>query len=468
MASSQASSKYFEQVAGRWDSIRAGYFTEGVRDAAIARAYLRPEMAVADIGAGTGFIAAGLAPLVKKVYAVDGSPAMLEVAQKNLAGFENIEIRQADGLALPFPGESLDAVFANMYLHHCEDPAASIREMVRVLRPGGRLVITDMDAHPHAWFKEEMADVWLGFERSQVNAWFKAAGLVNVVVACSGQSCAVDSQTVVEAEGRRATVSIFAAVGTRRMPMREQVQGAYAARAAGSCGCGDAAGNGGSCCSGTAEAPIPTQLGYSAAEIASAPAEAAEISLGCGNPTAIANLRPGEVVLDIGSGGGLDAFLAASRVGPSGRVIGVDMTPAMLQRARAAARRNHIPNVRFRWGYAEKLPVEDASVDVILSNCVINLAEDKGRVFEEAFRVLKPGGRLEVSDVLASGSFPAEIHGDAGAWSECVSGALPEREYLDLIEGAGFEAPSVRRSPALGDLAGTSVYSAIVSAVKPG
>ena len=163
-----SSSEYFEKIASDWDEISAGYFGPAVRQAAIRRAFLRPEMAVADIGSGTGFLAAGLAPLVKRVYVVDGSPAMLEVARKNLSQFENIEYHEADGLTLPFPDESLDAVFANMYLHHTPDPLAAIREMVRVLRPGGRLVITDMDAHPYAWLKDEMADVWQGFERDQI------------------------------------------------------------------------------------------------------------------------------------------------------------------------------------------------------------------------------------------------------------------------------------------------------------
>ena len=179
--------------------------------------------------------------------------------------------------------------------------------------------------------------------------------------------------------------------------------------------------------------------GYSPEELSVAPKEAADISLGCGNPLALASLKPGEVVLDIGSGGGLDAFLAAAKVGPSGRVIGVDMTPAMLERARASAERNGITNVEFRQGYAEELPVEDGEVDVILSNCVINLTEDKGHVFREAFRVLKPGGRLEISDVVASGAIPLELREDSHGWAECVTGALPEREYLDLMAQAGFE-----------------------------
>ncbi len=138
-----------------------------MRDAAIARAYLRPDMVVADVGSGTGFVAAGLAPLVAKVYAVDAIGRHAGGRHsRTWPAFDNVEQRLADGAALPFDDASLDAVFANMYLHHCPDPEASIKEMVRVLKPGGRLVITDMDRHEHAWLRDEMADVWLGFERS--------------------------------------------------------------------------------------------------------------------------------------------------------------------------------------------------------------------------------------------------------------------------------------------------------------
>ena len=494
MTMTQASSEYFQQVAGSWDQISAGYFGTAVRDAAIAKAYLRPEMSVADIGAGTGFVAAGLAPLVRQVHVLDGSAAMIAVAQKNLSEFGNIEYHEADGSSLPFQEESLDAVFANMYLHHTTNPIAAIREMVRVLRPGGRLVITDMDQHAYAWLKDEMADVWQGFERSQVRAWFQEVGLVNLVVDHTGQSCCAESSssTVLDGQGREAKISIFVATGTRRMAMRDAVQENYAAvaRSGSSCGCTPAAvesegeccgssssseagccgsgpSSGSSCCSGTRYEDVTFTTGYSAGELSAAPKEAAEISLGCGNPLAMAALKPGEVVLDIGSGGGLDAFLAADRVKPTGRVIGVDMTPAMLERARASAERNHIPNVEFRQGYAEEMPVADGEVDVIISNCVINLTEDKGLVFREAFRVLKPGGRLEVSDMVTSGPVPIELRKSAAGWSECVTGALPEKEYLDLIAQAGFENVTTRRSASMGEAFGISVYSVIASAQKP-
>ena len=491
MSMTQASSQYFQQVAGQWDQMRSGYFGEAVRETAIAKAYLRPEMAAADIGAGTGFMAAGLAPLVQKVHVVDGSTAMLDVAKKNLGDFDNIEYHEADGAHLPFADASLDAVFANMYLHHTSDPLAAIQEMVRVLRPGGRLVITDMDEHPYAWLKDEMADVWQGFDRGQMYAWFQEAGLVNVIVTCTGQSCCAESANpnLSEDGQHEAKISVFAAVGTRRTAMREVVQERYAAAAQSEgCNCSTISSSSSGCCSetpqketccgGSSGAPsccgaekksdtVTFSSGYTPSELSAAPQEAAEFSLGCGNPLAMAGLKPGEVVLDIGSGGGLDAFLAAARVGLAGRVIGVDMTPEMLERARAAAARNHLSQVEFREGYAENLPLTDAEVDVVISNCVINLVEDKGLVFQEAFRVLKPGGRLEVSDMVTSAGMPVEMRENGADWAACVSGALPEQEYLDLVAQAGFQKIITRRSTSMGAVGGVSVYSVIASAQKP-
>jgi arsenite methyltransferase len=341
MSMTPASSEYFDNVASQWDSIRKGYFTEAVRLAAIQKAYLRPDMAVADVGAGTGFMSAGLAPLVKKVYVLDGSPAMLAVAQQNLSNFDNLVFQEAEGDSLPLPDESLDAVFANMYLHHIPDPLPAIQEMARLLKPGGRLVITDMDAHPYAWLKDEMADVWQGFERSQVRSWFQEAGLVNVIVDCTGQSCCAESQdpTLVDEQQREAKISVFVASGTRRVSgVRAAVQADYGATAEGGSGCcGDSpfelrTTRTDACCSGESSSFIALEdinlsKGYTLSEQAQVPAEAAEISLGCGNPIALAELKPGEVVIDIGSGGGFDAFLAARQVGPTGKVIGVDMTP---------------------------------------------------------------------------------------------------------------------------------------------
>jgi SAM-dependent methyltransferase len=167
------------------------------------------------------------------------------------------------------------------------------------------------------------------------------------------------------------------------------------------------------------------------------------VSLGCGNPAAIGELQPGEVVLDLGSGGGIDCFLAARQVGPQGRVIGLDMTPEMIKLARRNAREVGATNVDFRYGEMEEIPLPDASVDVIISNCVINLSPDKDAVFREAYRVLRPGGRISVSDIVLDGELPAGIRERLDAWAACVAGALQEADYLAKIGAAGFERVEV-------------------------
>jgi arsenite methyltransferase len=464
-----ASSTYFEHVAVQWDTLRKGYFTESVRESAIAKAYLRPEMVVADVGAGTGFMAAGLAPLVSHVYVMDGSPAMLEAAQRNLSGLSHVTFRVSDGHILPLSDASVDAVFANMYLHHCPDPLAAIQEMLRILKPGGRLVITDLDTHTYEWMRQEMADEWLGFDRAQIRAWLREAELVNILVDCTGQSCCAEPQdsTLGDEQRQQAEISVFVATGSRRvMGTREEVQAHYGEQAvsgqAADCGC---------CGAGASDLPSERAtnvlaIGYSAEELAQLPAEAANLSLGCGNPVALASLRPGQVVLDIGSGGGIDAFYAARRVGPSGKVIGLDMTPQMIERARKAAAEAGLGQVEFRFGNAQAMPIEDNTVDVILSNCVINLAEDKGKVFEEAYRVLKDGGRLSISDVVTDKALPMSLRGDAAKWGDCVHGALPEREYLDLIAQAGFEGIQATPTGTGGEIEGVRAYSLSVSARK--
>jgi SAM-dependent methyltransferase len=234
------------------------------------------------------------------------------------------------------------------------------------------------------------------------------------------------------------------------------------------------------CCSGATGCCGPvesssTRLGYSDAERAAVP-DGADLSLGCGNPQAIAQLQPGERVLDLGSGGGFDAFLAARQVGPAGKVIGVDMTPEMIALARRNAAKVGLNYVEFRLGDIEQLPVDDGSIDVIMSNCVINLAPNKPAVFREAFRVLAPGGRLAISDMVAVGDLPAAIAEDPTAYTGCIAGAAPVAELEGMIAEAGFERVRVAVkvqsrelvedwSPGTG--AANVVASALIEAVKP-
>src|SRR5215212_4497013 len=192
------------------------------------------------------------------------------------------------------------------------------------------------------------------------------------------------------------------------------------------------------CCGGAAEDPITSNL-YSEAETATLPEKAVLASLGCGNPTALAELREGETVLDLGSGGGIDVLLSARRVGPTGKVYGLDMTDEMLALARENQRKAGVENVEFLKGHIEQIPLPDDSVDVIISNCVINLSGDKPRVLAEAFRVLKPGGRFAVSDVVIRGEVPPELRRSMELWVGCVAGALEEREFAALLRQVGFD-----------------------------
>jgi SAM-dependent methyltransferase len=195
------------------------------------------------------------------------------------------------------------------------------------------------------------------------------------------------------------------------------------------------------CCGGEGD-PISSEL-YDQSQATQIPEEALKASLGCGNPTALAALNPGETVLDLGSGGGIDVLLSARRVGPAGKAYGLDMTDEMLALSRANQRKAGIENAEFLKGEIERIPLPDNSVDVIISNCVINLSADKDRVLREAFRVLKPGGRFAVSDVVTRGAMPAEIRDRILLWVGCVAGALEENEYREKLTAAGFENVSL-------------------------
>ena len=242
--------------------------------------------------------------------------------------------------------------------------------------------------------------------------------------------------------------------------IRSAVSDAYGARAR-----DVVAGQASSCCADAHAADIKTQY-YAGSDTAGLPESV--VSYGCGNPVAIAGLRPGEVVLDLGSGAGLDCFLSARQVGAGGRVIGLDMTDDMLALAEANKARLGVDNVEFRKGVMEAMPVDDAVVDVIISNCVINLSPDKDAVFREAFRVLRPGGRLHVSDVVILHELSAAEQDDMNLWAGCISGALLKDDYAARLAAAGFADVDIQLAEADGEEAGRPYRSALINARRPG
>ena len=236
--------------------------------------------------------------------------------------------------------------------------------------------------------------------------------------------------------------------------------------------CGPASGSAG-CCGATSESwdPITSDL-YDAGQTAGIPAEALLASLGCGNPTALADLHPGETVLDLGSGGGIDVLLSAKRVGPTGKAYGLDMTDEMLELAMENKAKAGATNVEFLKGHIESIPLPSSTVDVIISNCVINLSGDKGKVLAEAFRVLKPGGRFAVSDVVTRGELPKPVRDSMDLWNGCVSGALDEQQFLTLLKEVGFENPSIEatriytKDDALALIEGTGLDPAVADQLE--
>ena len=232
--------------------------------------------------------------------------------------------------------------------------------------------------------------------------------------------------------------------------IRETVRERYAAAARSS----------GGCCSPADAGGVFGSSLYDEAEGAEAPESALGASLGCGVPTAVADLHEGETVLDLGSGAGADVFISARRVGPSGRAIGLDMTDEMVELARANAAQAGVGNAEFRKGYLEEMPLEDASVDVVISNCVINLVSDKPRVLREAARVLRPGGRLAISDVIADPDMDAGTRTDMAAWTGCVAGALTEEEFRAALRESGFEQIEIRETHRVHEHAAAAIIRA--------
>jgi arsenite methyltransferase len=269
---------------------------------------------------------------------------------------------------------------------------------------------------------------------------------------------------------------VAASYGSRVRPVLESIELLPMADAGACCGstsaatscCGSEESEAASCC-GTDASDSDVQIVriaemYADAGIEDLPATVTDVAFGCGNPTAIAALKAGETVLDLGSGGGIDCFLAAKMVGPGGHVIGVDMTPEMLALAEKNRTTVGASNVEFRRGEIESLPVDSDTVDVIISNCVINLSPDKDAVFREAFRVLRPGGRMQVSDIVWTKPVPESVKGDLEAWAGCIAGALLESDYLGKIRSAGFDAVTSTATEYEG---GRGIASANVVAIKP-
>ena len=437
------------------------------RSKMLSKVYPHPEMVIVEANTGMDVISADLTPTVKQIHWFSQSPTLKEAARRQFPDLGNVDFHFMEGGRLPMAESTVDGVIVYLTLFTAPDPVAVIRDYVRILRPGGRLVSILIEPGLEDLPAKRLTDPIIDSEQikaEQIRGWFEAAGLVNIIVENYAQNeLGDDKRSDSESEKDR----FFIAVGTRRVDARQLVQESYGTRAqAGNNCCGDD-----SCCTPSLVAlddldTVHWETGYSPSELADIPGEAAEISLGCGNPVAMASLRPGEIVADIGSGGGIDVFLSARIVGKDGFVYGIDMTDAMLERARKTAQENGITNVEFRMGYAEALPLEAESVDVVISNCVINLSEDKGQVFREAYRVAKPGGRLEVNDtVFGAGVLPA-MRTSASGWAECISGALPEGEYLDLVRQAGFRDIQVQRSSTSGISAGIPFYSIQVSAIK--
>lgn len=449
-----ADKPYFEQVAAEWDVLRQSFFSDTLRERACAAAGVAPGQRVADLGAGTGFLTEELLARGAQVIAVEPSQAMLAELQARYGGREGVELREGALEALPLADREVQVAFANMVLHHVEDPAAAIREMARVVAPGGRVVITDLDQHSHEFLRTEHHDRWMGFRRPDLRRWLEDAGLVEVVVEDAHERCCASSACGSE----HASIGVFLAGGSRPIAGEEQGEDREQARLFEevrrrySEAARQAASGARSTCCGPETVPADpiTRDLYTFEEVGELPQNALKASLGCGNPTALAELHAGEVVLDLGSGGGIDVLLSARRVGPTGKAYGLDMTEEMLELARSNQAEAGVENAEFLKGRMEAIPLPDESVDVIVSNCVINLSTDKDRVLREARRVLRPGGRLAIADIVVEGEMPPALRQLAELWSGCIAGALEISDYRRRLASAGFEEVEIEITRTLG------------------
>ena len=421
-------------------------YAAGYVESIIQKAYLRPEYAVLLSSGISGELLRAVASRVYKVFLmVDPGESSIK-GLPDLSGLVNVETLLPGGMEEQIPEESMDAVIITVTAGNIIAPLKFIKTMSALLRPAGRLVLYFPGSLPDSWKQDE----------NQLRTMLQKAGLVNTIVL---NELSFDSPHI--------------GIGTKNVEgARSNVRKRYQSLAEGSSCCDDSesscCGSPSSCCCSADEldSTVSFNTGYAIEDIQPLPEESANLTLGCGNPIARANLQPGEHVLDIGSGAGIDVFLAARVVGEKGRVVGVDMTPAMLERARQAASKGQFSNVEFKLGHAESLPLENNTFDVVISNCVINLCEDKGRVFGEIFRVLRSGGRMVISDIVTDGDLPLEARLEAAGWAACISGALPHIEYLDLMRQAGFAVADTQQGISGGTLGDTRVYSLEITAVK--
>lgn len=428
-------------------SVPVGENTDGLVDVIIRKAYLRPEYAVLLSGEVSGELLRAAAARVYKVYLMVDHGESSGKGLPEISGLTNVETLLPAEIEEQIPEESMDAVIAAVSAGNSAAPLNFIKTLSALLRPAGRLVLHFPASIPASWKQDE----------NQLRTMLQKAGLVNTLVL---------NEPLLKYP--------WIGIGAKNVEgARSNVRKRYQSLAEGSSCCDDTGpsccGSPSNCCCSADEmdSTVSFNTGYAIEDIQPLPEESANLTLGCGNPIARANLQPGEHVLDIGSGAGIDVFLAARVVGEKGWVVGVDMTPAMLERARLAASKGKFTNVEFKQGHAESLPLENNTFDVVISNCVINLCEDKGRVFGEIFRVLRSGGRMVISDIVTDGDLPLEARLEAAGWAACISGALPHAEYLDLMRQAGFVVADTQLGISGGTLGDTRVYSLEITAVKP-
>jgi len=430
----------------------------GYEELIIHKTYLRPEYAVLLSGGVSDDLLRQAAAQTYKVFLVaDDAETCNEKIQRS-GRLANVEGLQPAEVESQIPLESMDAVIAVIGPESGTQPLPFMKTMAALLRPAGRLVLVVNDPRPDEWKLDD----------SRLKTLMRKAELVNSLV----KSIPVKNSNAAVPE--KSFHDSLLLVGSKEVAgVRSNVRERYQSLAEGSSCCDDSesscCGSPSSCCCNSDEmdSTVTFNTGYAIEDIQPLPEESASLTLGCGNPIARANLKPGEKVLDIGSGAGTDVFLAARIVGEKGKAVGVDMTPAMLERARLAASKGQFSNVEFKMGHAEALPLDDNTFDAVISNCVINLCEDKGKVFEEIYRVLHSGGRMVISDIVTDGDLPLEARLEAAGWAACLSGALPRTEYLDLLKQAGFSIEVVQQGISGGTLGDTRVYSLEITARKP-